>query len=86
MAALIAASVNFSAQGAARLEVETYAGVTIVGEIGSVYSIEYVTGLAEPTESDWRCLEFLRLPVFTPNPDDMQNYLGFRIVLAPGQP
>ena len=27
-----------------------------------VYSIEYVTDLTEPAESDWRCLEYLQLP------------------------
>ena len=42
---------------------EMYAGLTILGEIGKVYSIEYVMNLTEPTESDWRCLEYLQLPV-----------------------
>jgi hypothetical protein len=32
------------------------------GEIGKVYSIEYVTDLTDPAESDWRCLEYLQLP------------------------
>jgi hypothetical protein len=41
---------------------EMYAGLTIIGEIGQVYSIEYVTDLTEPAESDWRCLEYLQLP------------------------
>jgi hypothetical protein len=41
------------------LGIKTYAGLTIIGEIGKVYSIEYVTDLAEPAESDWRCLEYL---------------------------
>jgi formylglycine-generating enzyme required for sulfatase activity len=39
-----------------------YAGLTIIGEIGKVYSIEYVTDLTDPAESDWRCLEYLQLP------------------------
>jgi formylglycine-generating enzyme required for sulfatase activity len=42
---------------------EMYAGLTIVGEIGKVYSIEYVTDLGASAESDWRCLEYLQLPV-----------------------
>ena len=37
------------------------AGLTIAGAVGAVYSIEYVTDIAEPTENDWRCLEFLQL-------------------------
>ena len=49
-------------QTGSELEAETYAGLTIVGEIGQVYSIEYVTDLADPAESDWRCLEYLQLP------------------------
>jgi formylglycine-generating enzyme required for sulfatase activity len=44
------------------LEAMTYAGLTIVGEIGKVYSVEYVTDLTDPAESDWRCLEYLQLP------------------------
>ena len=44
------------------LDIQTYAGLTIIGEIGEVYSIEYVTDLTEPAESDWRCLEYLQLP------------------------
>jgi formylglycine-generating enzyme required for sulfatase activity len=44
------------------LNIQTYAGLTITGEIGKVYSIEYVTDLADPAQSDWRCLEFLQLP------------------------
>jgi formylglycine-generating enzyme required for sulfatase activity len=50
-------------QTGSELEDETYAGLTIVGEIGKVYSIEYVTALTYPVESDWRCLEYLQLPV-----------------------
>jgi len=44
------------------LDIQTYAGLTITGEIGKVYSIEYVTDLTQPAESDWRCLEYLQLP------------------------
>jgi formylglycine-generating enzyme required for sulfatase activity len=62
MAALGVAVVNLCAQGAPELDVQTYAGLTIIGEIGKVYSIEYVTDLTDPAESDWRCLEYLQLP------------------------
>jgi formylglycine-generating enzyme required for sulfatase activity len=41
---------------------EMYAGLTIIGEVGKVYSIKYVTDLTDPADSDWRCLEYLRLP------------------------
>ena len=59
MAALGVAVLNLGAQGASELNIQTYAGLTIVGEIGKVYSIEYVTDLTDPAESDWRCLEYL---------------------------
>jgi formylglycine-generating enzyme required for sulfatase activity len=43
-------------------EIKVYSGLTLIGEIGKVYSIEYVTDLSDPAESDWRCLEYLQLP------------------------
>jgi formylglycine-generating enzyme required for sulfatase activity len=49
-------------QGQAELDIQTYASLTIIGEIGKVYSIESVTDLTEPAENDWRCLEYLQLP------------------------
>jgi formylglycine-generating enzyme required for sulfatase activity len=49
-------------QPSAELEIQTYAGLTITGEVGKVYSVEYVTDLTNPAESDWWCLEFLQLP------------------------
>jgi formylglycine-generating enzyme required for sulfatase activity len=49
-------------QAGSELEAETYAGLIIVGEIGKVYAIEYVTDLTDPEESDWQCLEYLQLP------------------------
>jgi formylglycine-generating enzyme required for sulfatase activity len=62
MATLGVAVLNLCAQEASELNVQTYAGLTVVGEIGKVYSIEYVTDLTDPVESDWRCLEYLQLP------------------------
>jgi formylglycine-generating enzyme required for sulfatase activity len=52
-----------SAQTPAGLSIQIYAGLSISGEVGTVYSIEYVTDLAQTnTPSAWRCLEFLQLP------------------------
>lgn len=51
------------AQTGAALDIHLYAGLTIAGKVGKVYSIEYVTDLAQTnTSSAWRCLEFLQLP------------------------
>ncbi|HEY5909756.1 MAG TPA: hypothetical protein VJA21_04040, partial [Verrucomicrobiae bacterium] len=47
------------AQGA-ELGIQTYAGLSITGAVGTVYSIEYSTDL--PQTNDWRSLAFLRLP------------------------
>jgi formylglycine-generating enzyme required for sulfatase activity len=52
-----------SAQTAAGLSIQIYAGLSITGTVGTVYSVEYVTDLAQTnTPSAWRCLEFLQLP------------------------
>jgi len=52
-----------SAQTPAGLNIQTYAGLTITGAVGTVYSVEYVTDLAQTNNpSAWRCLEFLQLP------------------------
>jgi formylglycine-generating enzyme required for sulfatase activity len=51
------------AQTPAELDLHLYAGLTITGAVGTVYSVEYVTDLAQTnTPSAWRCLEFLQLP------------------------
>ena len=42
------------------LNLQLYAGLTVTGAVGTVYSIEYVTDLAQT--NSWRCLEFLQLP------------------------
>ena len=49
-----------AAQTPAGLDIEDYAGLTITGTVGTEYSVEYVTDLAQT--NDWRPLEFLRLP------------------------
>ncbi len=52
-----------SAQTPAELDLQLYAGLTITGAVGTVYSIEYVTDLAQTNNANaWRCLEFLQLP------------------------
>ena len=51
---------RLTAQTPAELAVQTYAGLTITGAVGTVYSIEYVTDLTQTNA--WRCLEFLQLP------------------------
>lgn len=45
------------------LELKTYAGLTITGTTGTIYSVDYATDLAQTNNpSAWRCLEFLQLP------------------------
>jgi formylglycine-generating enzyme required for sulfatase activity len=45
------------------LDIQTYAGLTIIGEIGRVYSVDYVTDLAQTNDPGaWRCIEYLQLP------------------------
>src|SRR6187399_901041 len=52
-----------AAQAPAELDLHLYAGLTITGAVGTVYSVEYVTDLAQTNmPSPWRCLEFLQLP------------------------
>ncbi len=63
IAVVVLAAFNISAQTPAGLDIRTYAGLTITGAVGTVYSVEYVTDLAQSnTPSAWRCLEFLQLP------------------------
>jgi formylglycine-generating enzyme required for sulfatase activity len=52
-----------AAETPAELTVQTYAGLSITGTVGTVYSVEYVTDLARTNDpTAWRCLEYLRLP------------------------
>jgi hypothetical protein len=47
-----------SAQTPAGLDIQVYTGLTITGAVGTVYSVEYVTDLAQTNNpDDWRCLE-----------------------------
>lgn len=51
------------AQTATGLDLQMYAGLTITGTVGTVYSVEYVTDLARTNDPNlWRCAEFLQLP------------------------
>jgi formylglycine-generating enzyme required for sulfatase activity len=62
LAALGLAAFHVCAQTEAELDIATYAGLTITGEVGKVYSVEYVTDLAQTNDpSAWRCLEYLQL-------------------------
>ena len=65
--ALCAALCSFApasrAQMPPSLGVQVYAGLSITGVVGTVYSIENVADLAQTNNpSAWRCLEFLQLP------------------------
>jgi hypothetical protein len=61
--AILTVAPRASAQAPAKLDLQLYAGLTITGAVGTVYSIDYVTDLAQTnTASAWRCLEFLQLP------------------------
>ncbi|MEI6786266.1 MAG: formylglycine-generating enzyme family protein, partial [Verrucomicrobiota bacterium] len=51
-----------AAQTPAGLNLQLYVGLSITGAVGTVYSVEYVTELAQTnTASAWRCLEYLQL-------------------------
>jgi formylglycine-generating enzyme required for sulfatase activity len=53
-----------TAQTPAELAIQTYAGLSITGSVGTVYSMEYAMDAAETNgASAWRCLEFFQLPV-----------------------
>jgi formylglycine-generating enzyme required for sulfatase activity len=58
--AVCAVGPRAAAQTPAGLNIQTYAGLSITGAVGTVYSIEYVTDLAQTNA--WRCLEYLQLP------------------------
>lgn len=49
-----------SAQTPPGLDLQLYAGLTVTGAVGTVYSVEYVTDLAQT--NSWRRLEYLQLP------------------------
>ena len=58
-----AVSPGASAQTPAELDISTYAGLVITGSVGTVYSMEYVTDLAQTNNvTVWHCLEYLQLP------------------------
>src|SRR5258708_34302000 len=62
-AALAVAPRTPAAQTPPGLNLQLYAGLSITGAVGTVYSVEYVTDLAQTNNaSAWRCVEFLQLP------------------------
>jgi len=63
IAAFGVAVFSVSAQTTPELAIQLYAGLSITGAVGTVYSVEYVTDLAQTnTASAWRSLELLQLP------------------------
>jgi formylglycine-generating enzyme required for sulfatase activity len=58
--AAVAIGPQASAQTPPGLNLQLYAGLSITGVVGTVYSIEYVTDLTQT--NSWRCLEFLQPP------------------------
>ena len=61
--ATLAVGPRASARQIPALDLQLYAGLTITGTVGTVYSVEYVTDLAQTNNaSAWRSLEFLQLP------------------------
>jgi formylglycine-generating enzyme required for sulfatase activity len=60
--AALAAEPRAHAQPSAGLELQLFAGLTIKGTIGTVYSIDYVTDLAQTNANNWHSLTFLQLP------------------------
>ena len=58
--AVLTAPCQTAAQSPPMLEVHLYAGLSITGKVGVVYTVEYVTDLAET--NDWRALAFVQLP------------------------
>jgi len=56
----LAAGPRASAQTPPGLTIQLSAGLRITGEVGTIYSLEYLNELG-PT-NDWRCLTFLQLP------------------------
>ena len=65
--AALAVGPRASAQTPPGLSLQLYAGLSITGAVGTVYSVEYVADLAQT--NDWRCPTFLQLPA--------TNYLWF---------
>jgi len=58
--AALAVTPRAPAQTPPGLNLQLYAGLSITGVVGTVYSVEYVTDLAQT--NSWRCLEFLQPP------------------------
>jgi formylglycine-generating enzyme required for sulfatase activity len=50
------------AQSQPDLELQLFAGLTLTGEVGTVYAIEAASESSGSGDTPWRCLEFLRLP------------------------
>ena len=45
------------------ITLQVYAGLSITSTVSTVYSVEYITDLAQINNaSAWRCLKYLQLP------------------------
>ena len=58
--AFLSSGQRAQAQTPPGLDLQLYGGLSITGAVGTVYSLEYVTDLAQT--NSWRCLEFLQPP------------------------
>ena len=58
--AVCAAGPRAVAQTPAGLAIQTYAGLTITGAVGTVYTVQYTTDLAQ--SNDWRAAGIVQLP------------------------
>src|ERR1041384_8032769 len=58
--ALCAAVPRVLSQTDVGLNIQTYAGLTITGVVGTVYTVQYTTDLAQ--SNDWRAAGIVQLP------------------------
>lgn len=58
--AVLAAGPRAYADAPAGLSIQTYAGLTITGAVGKVYTVQYTTDLAQ--SNDWRAAGIVQLP------------------------
>ncbi len=67
------------------LDLQLYAGLTLTDAVGTVYSIEYVTDLAQTNNvSAWRGLEFLHLHQFRSSSGHHRSTRRFHLLKTSG--
>lgn len=63
LALVLLKTFSLAAQTPAQLKIQTHAGLTITGSVGTVYAVESVTDLVQTNNpSTWQCLEYVQLP------------------------